>query len=280
MSASSALDEHLAKLFRARPELRLAMPYLDAEADAARLAFACLEQEWIDCVYTVQDPSVAAAKLRWWAGELAQAHAGHTHHPLAAALFEGSRAAQLDPAAWQAAAEAGLALREQPPAADFAAQVEAAESFHGAVAALETRLWFGDPAACARAARVAALGHLVSSLPYLGRGGVDNDVLPMQRLARHALDRPGLARDTPARRGALADQLADLQSAFADAMYLPGPLTLFRDIGRLADQGQIRQALRARRPLDVLTRPRGRLGPAMAFRAWRAGRRHRTVTSQ
>lgn len=272
MMETRAVDSQLEALFRARPELRLALPYLKSQVDTSLLALAGIQQQWVDAVYTIDESTVASSKLRWWGDELLAAREGHTHHPLAAALFASERAKQLDPALWREAVEAGLALREYPPARDFAAQVDAAEGFHGALARLETALGFGPDADASRAARLAALGHLLSALLHVDSPGVDNDVLPMQRLARHALDRSGLSEDSPARQAAIRDQLKDLQSAFVDAMYFPGPIALPSVLSSLANRAQLRRALKSRQPLAALANPRGRLGPLMALRAWRAAR--------
>lgn len=271
--AVTELDNQLAALLRARPELRLALPYLKGDLGTAQLALAGITRQWVEAVYGIEEATVAASKLHWWGDELVAAREGHTHHPLATALFASAHARELDPALWQQAIAAGLALREQPPAGDFAAQVAMAETFHGALARLETALRFGPDCDSARAARLATLSHLLWSLPHLGKSGVENDGLPMQQLARHALDRSGLAADTPARQAAVRDQLTDLQSAFADAMYLPGRLGLPSELSSQADRAQLRRALKSRQPLAVLASPRGRLGPVMAIRAWRGARR-------
>ena len=265
----------LESLFRVRPELRLALPYLKTAAEAAQLAWAAIERQWVEAVYAIEETGVAASKLRWWADELAAARDGHTHHPLATALFTAGNAHMVDAQQWHQAIDAGLALRERPPARDFSDQVAAAEAFHGALARLETQLCFGPDADAARAAQVATLDHLLSALLQVAKPGVDNDLLPMQRLARHALDRASLASDTPSRRKAVAAQLADLQSAFADAMSVSGSLSLARELSLYADRAQLARALKSATPLAVLASPRHRLGPTMAWKAWRAGRRHR-----
>lgn len=271
----SELDSQLESLFRARPELRLALPYLVTGEEAAQLALASIERQWVDAVYRIEEASVASSKLHWWADELRAAREGHTHHPLATALFVSERARAIEPSRWLQAVEAGLALREQAPARDFDEQVAVATRFHGVLAELETMLCFGPDADPTRAGRVASLGHLLSAQLHLGKSRSDNDLLPMQRQARHGLDRNSQSQDTAARAAAVREQLVDLQKAFADAMSLAGPLSLARELGCHADRAQLRRALHAHEPLAVLAGPRGRLGPAMAFKAWRAGRRHR-----
>lgn len=268
-------EPDLETLFRARPELRLALPYLGAGNGPAQLALAGIVRQWLEAVYSISEPTVARSKLNWWGEELTAAQQGHTHHPLAAALFADGVAEHIEPDLWHAAIDAGLALRQQPPASDFAAQLAACEAFHGAVAKLETTLCFGPEGEPGRAARLAALGHLLSSLQHLGHARADNDGLPMQLLARHGLERSGLGRDSDARRAAIADQLADLQKAFADAMYMAGPLSLPAELTALADIRQVRKAARAKPPLAALADSRVRVSAPIAWAAWRAGRRHR-----
>lgn len=271
--APASTAPQLDALFRARPELRLALPYLGDANGVAQLAFAAITQQWVEAVYGIREAAVAASKLNWWIQELAGAREGHTHHPLAAALHAAPAARQLDEALWYAAMNAGMRLREATPPADFAAQLAQAEPFHAALAALENRLCCGSDAA-ARAGRLATLGHLQSSLLHLGEALVDNDGLPMRQLARHALERTRLGEASEARDQALRDQLVDLQKAAADAMSLPGPLSLARELTAAADRRQLRRALKTGTPLAALADVRGRLGPAQAVRAWRGGRRH------
>lgn len=274
-------DAQLDPLLRARPELRLALAYLGDQAGTAQLALAAILRQWVEAVYGIDDLSVASSKLRWWVEELAAAREGHTHHPLAAALFADPAAQAIEPAAWQRAIDAGLALREAPPASDLCGQLAACQAFHGALAAIETTLCFGVGADPSRAARLTSLGHLTSSLLHLGDARVDNDGLPMRLLARHGLERTALADASTARRAAIDDQLRDLQSAWGDAMSMTGPLGLATRVTAAADARQLRKARRSREPLAVLASARSRIGPGVTLLAWRAGReRRREATRQ
>ena len=60
--------------------------FLPPPRRAAITAFYAFCREVDDVVDEVQDPSVAAAKLAWWRGEVAQAYAGHPSHPVMQAL--------------------------------------------------------------------------------------------------------------------------------------------------------------------------------------------------
>ena len=273
--SSDALHVYTDALWQARPELRLALPYLRADERDRLLAFACLEQQWVDSVYGITEPSVLAAKLGWWRDELTAARDGHTHHPLGTALFADGAAATISPTLWNEALDAGLAIRECTPPATFAEQLATAESFHGKLASLETHLWFGAKVDPARSARLVALGHLLAALLHVGSDGGAGAALPMNLLARHQLARTDLAQATTTRDAAIRDQLSDLHSAFIDAMSLPGSVSLFRTLGQRADQQQLRAARASRQPLRELATARRRLGLRMVWHAWQAGRGHR-----
>ncbi|MCW5663178.1 MAG: presqualene diphosphate synthase HpnD [Piscinibacter sp.] len=60
--------------------------FLPPPRRAAITAFYAFCREVDDVVDEVQDPSVAAAKLAWWRGEVVQAYAGHPSHPVMQAL--------------------------------------------------------------------------------------------------------------------------------------------------------------------------------------------------
>jgi len=61
--------------------------FLPAPRRAAITAFYAFCREVDDVVDEVHDPSVAAAKLAWWQGEVAQAFAGRPSHPVMQALM-------------------------------------------------------------------------------------------------------------------------------------------------------------------------------------------------
>jgi phytoene synthase len=268
----AAFASHVEDWRRRRPELALALPYLDPAEHDALTALACIEQQWLDAVYGIGESRVAEAKLAWWAEEIARARHDDARHPLGVALFALPRARALPESLWSAPLTAGMARREASPAADFAQQLHAAETFHAALARLENAIWFGAGTEAARATRLSVLGHLLDALSRFDTGAAD--ALPMNLLARHALDRNALATESTARDAAVRDQLSQLQSAHADAASLPGPVTLFRSLAANADLARLRRALRARRPLAALAVP-AHPGPAMAWQAWRAARRLR-----
>jgi len=61
--------------------------FLPAPRRAAITAFYAFCREVDDVVDEVHDPSVAATKLAWWQGEVAQAFAGQPSHPVMQALM-------------------------------------------------------------------------------------------------------------------------------------------------------------------------------------------------
>lgn len=61
--------------------------FLPPRRRAAITAFYAFCREVDDVVDEVADPSVAAAKLAWWRGEVAQAYAGSPSHPVTRALM-------------------------------------------------------------------------------------------------------------------------------------------------------------------------------------------------
>jgi len=78
-----------------------AFMFLPPPRRAAITAFYAFCREVDDVVDEVSEPSVAAAKLAWWRGEVADAFAGHPTHPVTQALMPhvadyGIEAAQLN----------------------------------------------------------------------------------------------------------------------------------------------------------------------------------------
>lgn len=273
--SDAGFQSFLDKWLAAEPAQAIAPGYLDAAERDACCALACLEHELIAATYGIREPQVAAVKLNWWGEELARARQGEPLHPLTQALFADARAAALPAELYVAPVTAALAQLGQDGVADFDAQLAAAERFHGALAALETAFWFGAQAPSARAARLAALGHLGAALAWLDAEGTHEHLpLPMALLARHQLTREGLLQPSAARDAALRDQLRALTQALEAAQRLPGPLSLFRSLRARQDRARLAGALRAADPLAALRAPqRPRLGDA--FHLWRAARARR-----
>jgi phytoene synthase len=275
-TSNAAWQGFIDKWLAAQPQQRVALVFVDGHRHPGHVALAALEQELLDAAYGIREPQVAAAKLGWWAEELSGAASSGGRHPLTQVLFDDERAHAIPVDQWVAPVLAAMAQLEQGTAADFAAQLDAALRLHGALAALETAWWYGAAAPSDRAARLAALDHLLDALLRTEvDAGRDRLPLSMANLARHGLSRAQLGQASAARQRAIQDQLRELLQSWREAARLPGPLSVFR---ALASSHGMRMAQRAARAPDALAslgaeRPRIRLvtawGAWQAARAWR-----------
>ncbi len=275
---SAVLQGYIDKWLAVQPQQRIALVFVDGRRYPGHVALAALEQELLGAAYGIREPQVAAAKLGWWAEELAGAPASGGRHPLTQVLFDDERAHAIASDLWLAPVLAAMAQLEQGTAADFAAQLAAAMPLHGALATLETVWWYGADASSARASRVAVLNHLLHALLRLEQDAEhDRLPLPMARLARHGLSRAQLRRSGAARQQAVKAQLEDLLASWTESATLAGPLSVFRALeshhaGKLA-----RRAARASDALAALQAGQARTGLATSLQAWhaaRAWRRH------
>ncbi|MFC5740691.1 squalene/phytoene synthase family protein [Dyella tabacisoli] len=270
---SGALQSYIDKWLAVQPQQRIALTFVDPRQYPGHIALAALEQELLAAAYGIREPQVAAAKLNWWAEELAGAAASGGRHPLTQVLFDDERAHSLPSERWLAPVLAAMAQLEQGTAADFSAQLVAATPLHGALAALETSWWYGEKAPFEQAARVATLSHLLHALLRLEEDAErDRLPLPMARLARYGLSRAQLHKASAEREDAIRAQLGDLCSAWRESVQLPGPLSVFR---RLESRHGGRMALRAVKaadPLAALRKGQVRQGPSIAWQAWQAAR--------
>jgi phytoene synthase len=271
-----ALHSYVDKWLAAQPAQRVALAFVDPARHAGHIALAALEQELLAAAYGIREPHVAAAKLNWWAEELAGAAESGGRHPLTQVLFDDERTSRIDSGRWLAPVLAAMAQLEEGTAADFGAQLAAASQLHGALAALETAWWFGESASPERAARVAAIAHLLHALRRLDDDAErDRLPLPMTSLARHGLRRDELRRAGAARNAAVRDQLAELTAAWREAARLAGPLSVFRAVESHAGEHLARRAAGAAEPLQVLQHAPPSGGLATTLAAWQAARRWR-----
>ena len=270
----SAIQNFVDKWLAVQPQQRIALGFVDAVERDSHVALAAFEQELIASAYGIREPHVAAAKLQWWAEELAGAAASGGRHPLSKVLFASERAKRIPPSLWMAPVLAAMAQLEQGTSSDFAAQVTAARGLHGALAALENAWWFGPTAPAESAARIATLSHLVFALSRLELDAERERLpLPMSRLAKHGLSRGQLKDDTPARRDAIRAQLSELARGLREALALAEPVSPFRGLEGRTALSTARAAARATEPFVELHRRQSRTGPATALRAWLAARR-------
>lgn len=281
MDAShDALQSYVDKWLAAQPAQRLALAFVDPARHTGHIALAALEQELLAAAYGIREPHVAATKLNWWAEELAGAAQTGGRHPLTHVLFEDERASTIATERWLAPVLAAMAQLEEGTSADFGAQLAAASQLHGALAALETAWWFGEPASPERAARVATITHLLHALRRLDDDAErDRLPLPMASLARHGLSRGQLRHAGAARNAAVRDQLDELAAAWRGTTGLAGPLSVFRAVESYEGERLAQRAAAAAEPLQALQRARPSSGLATTLVAWRAARRWRRGTA-
>lgn len=269
---SEAIGDWLQAWRESHPQLEPAWAFLRADPrHEIYAAFAALEQEWLNAVYAIREPHVAAVKLQWWAEEMQLARAGAARHPLTRAVFADERARAIPPRFWDEAMQAAMLVLDPAPAADFPAQLAATRPLHGALARIETALWFGADANPERAQAVAAAQHgveLLRNLPDEIEHG--RAPLPMALLARHGLSVAELASGSEARDAALRDQARALRQALAETDKMAGPLSLFRGLQARLDRRALRAAATAADPLRALCKGQG--GVRGLLDAWNSAR--------
>ncbi len=275
---SAKLQSFIDKWLAVQPQQRVALAFVDGRQYPGHIALAALEQELLAAAYGIREPQVAVAKLNWWAEELSGAATSGGRHPLTQVIFDDERAHAIDGERWLAPVLAAMAQLEQGTAADFSAQIVAAEPLHGALAALETAWWFGPEASAERASRVAALNHLLYALLRLQTDAErDRLPLPMSRMARYGLSRAQLRASSDARQQAVKAQLDDLLVSWRESARLPGPLSVFRALESRHGSRLTQNAARASDSLAALQAGQPRSGLATTLQAWsaaRAWRRH------
>ncbi|MFA6231685.1 MAG: phytoene synthase [Rhodanobacter sp.] len=269
----AVLQGFIDKWLVVQPQQRVALVFVDGRRYPGHVALAALEQELLAAAYGIREPQVAAAKLNWWAEELAGAASSGGRHPLSQVLFDDERAHAMPTDRWVAPVWAAMAQLEQGTAADFSAQLQAAMPLHGALAALETAWWYGPEASSTCAARVATLNHLLHALLRLQQDAErDRLALPMARLARHGLSRAQLRSHTPARQQAVKAQLDDLLASWKASESLAGPLSVFRALESSHGRRLATHAVATGDALAALQAGQPRSGWATALQAWKAAR--------
>ncbi len=269
----AVLQGFIDKWLAVQPQQRVALVFVDGRRYPGHVALAALEQELLAAAYGIREPQVAAAKLNWWAEELAGAASSGGRHPLSQVLFDDERAHAIPADRWVAPVLAAMAQLEQGTAADFSAQLQAAMPLHGALSALETAWWYGPGASFERAARVATLNHLLYALLRLRQDAErDRLAVPMARLARHGLSRAQLRAHTPARQQAIKAQLDDLLASWKASASLAGPLSVFRALESSHGRRLATRAAGAGDALAALQAGQPRSGWATTLQAWKAAR--------
>ena len=270
---SAKLQSFIDKWLAVQPQQRVALAFVDGRQYPGHIALAALEHELLGAAYGIREPQVAVAKLNWWAEELSGAATSGGRHPLTQVIFDDERAHAIAGERWLAPVLAAMTQLEQGTAADFAAQLSAAEPLHGALAALETAWWFGRDASAERASRVAVLNHLLYALLRLEADAErDRLPLPMSRLARHGLSRAQLRASSDARQQAVKAQLDDLLVGWRESARLPGPLSVFRALELRHGSRLTQNATRVPDSLAALQSGQPRSGLATTLQAWSAAR--------
>jgi phytoene synthase len=270
---NAVLQGFIDKWLAVQPQQRVALVFVDGRRYPGHVALAALEQELLGAAYGIREPQVAAAKLNWWAEELAGAATSGGRHPLTQVLFDDERAHAIASDLWLAPVLAAMGQLEQGTAADFTAQLDAAMPLHGALAALETAWWYGREASPARAERVATLNHLLYALLRLEQDAErDRLPLPMARLARHGLNRAQLRAPSEARQQAVKAQLDDLLASWKESAAMTGPLSVFRALESRHASRLAQRAARAGDTLATLQVGQPHSGLATALQAWQAAR--------
>lgn len=267
------LQGYIDRWLDAQPQQHMALVFVDGRRYPGHLALAAFEQEMLDAAYGPREPQTVIARLNWWVAELTGAATSGGQHPLTKVLFDDDRALAIPTAVWTAPALAAISQLEQGTAADFQGQLAAAEPLHGALAALETRWWYGADASAGRATQVAVLNHLLHALRRLQQD-VDRDrlPLPMARLAQHGLSREQLRQPGAARTQAVKEQLRDLLRGWREVDTRPGPLSVFRAVESRHGRTLARRAASAADSMAVLGMEYSRPGLLATLHTWRAAR--------
>lgn len=269
----AVLQGFIDKWLAVQPQQRVALVFVDGRRYPGHVALAALEQELLAAAYGIREPQVAAAKLNWWAEELAGAASSGGRHPLTQVLFDDERAHAMPADRWVAPVLAAMAQLEQGTASDFSAQLQAALPLHGALASLETAWWYGPEVSSVRAAQVASLNHLLHALLRLQQDAErDRLAVPMARLARHGLSRAQLRAHTPARQLAVKAQLDDLLASWKASASLAGPLSVFRALESSHGRRLATRAASAGDALAALQAGQPRSGWVTTLQAWKAAR--------
>ncbi|MBN8727610.1 MAG: hypothetical protein J0H15_07885 [Xanthomonadales bacterium] len=269
---SAPLASFIAKWSGAYPELQLALGFVPRATRSAQAAFACLGHELEHATFSTREDQPAAVKLAWWAEELTRTGAGEARHPLTIELATLPAWSRIAPSRWREVIAAALELRDPEPAADGERLLAAWTPFHRPQAAIEADL-FGalDVDARARQRSIArALEDLALLSDAIGEGRLP---LPLDLLARHQLARNDLGRDSPARRGAVRDWLAQLERAAGELGRSGAALGILGTSALSAGRWRARQATRSDEPVAALHGLHARLPLSAAWATWRAARR-------
>ena len=271
---ATPLASFIAKWSGAYPELQLALGFVPRATRSGQAAFACLGYELEHATFSTREDQPASVKLVWWAEELTRTGVGEARHPLTIELAKLPAWSRIAPSQWHAVIAAALDLRDAEPALDGERLLAAWAPFHRPQAAIEAEL-FGHLDADARA-RQRSIARALEDLALPGDAIAEGRLpLPLDLLARHQLARNDLGRDSPARRGAVRDWLAQLERAAGELARTGARLGIPGTASLAAERWRAGRAMRSAEPVGALHRLHARLPLNAAWKTWRAARRAR-----
>jgi len=271
MSAQALPDAQAfaAKWLAARPELAVALRFVEPRERAPRLAADAIGREIEHAALRIRDTAVATRKLEWWHAELVAMADGQARHPLTRVLGESALARRVPTSAWAEAIAAALSLREHAAASTLDGLLEAARRMHRPIAGLAGGI---DAVSVIEARALQSLfrdGLAIDDALAAGRLPV-----PLDLLARHRLSRDDFADAGGARTAAMGEHFAHLCARMRDLDTARLPVL---DAAALhAERWRCRRAARA--PGDAVRRTEG-LPWSTAWAAWRASRMHAGAAS-
>ncbi len=267
----SPLASYETKWIASRPELALALKFVDASERPAQSAFACLRLEIEHAAFGIREAQPSATKLQWWAEEFARAGNGEARHPLTQTLATHRAFASVALRDWYAAIGGALTQRDSEPAGDRRALLEGYQALYQPLAQIEATLF--APLDAAAIAQVDALARALRETALLGDALRDGRLpLPLDLLARHRLARGDIACNSPAQIAAVREWLSVLAADMATPVQSGAQLGPLHAAAVCADRWRAGKASAAVDPPVALARLLARLPLQTAWDAWRAGR--------
>ena len=199
-----------------------AFMFLPPPRRAAITSFYAFCREVDDVVDEVGEPTVAAAKLAWWRGEVRASYAGTPSHPVMQALMPLAAEYGIEAAHLDAVIDGCRIDLEQARFADYAALQHYCHLVAGVVGEVAANI-FGrtEPATIAYAHRLGLAMQLTNIIRDVGddarRGRI---YLPLAELQRFGVEASELlAREAPWGYSTRFDALMQFQAARAHAAY-------------------------------------------------------------
>lgn len=219
-------------------------------------AWGLLLHEIESAALDLSEAHIAAIKLAWWRDELVQAHRGAPRHPLTQVLQTAGWMQRAPEQAWVALAAGGIALSTDLEATvDVEAQLRRYGRLTEPAAALECRLFGGDPGATARLHAV----HLALE-QWLRSRRRERQPWPLDLVARHGAS-PSAEPEAAVLQALAQDHARRLRAGLTAA----ARSSAYRGLASVSRVDLIRQLERSGRPGELVVRP----GPLMTLAVWR-----------